>query len=343
MENNANVNETAVVFKERLGKLMDWNGVSARELAEGCDVGVVTINKIFAESHLPRVTTVSKIADFFMVSVDWLLGRVDELDEILSKEIFNASRILSYERYMEHDRNSYKITDGYLSPWPYNLAEEIVGRKNISGPLTDDQIAGFEFVLKNGLGEKSLDMVYMRYKDGKDLEEISRWYCVTKQCVWQTLNIAVKNLRHPRWQKFILNGLEGERLRIKSESMQKRYSDLCDQLELAIRIKEEELGKVTAEVKELRSQRDVFTSDTAIYELDLSVRAYNCLARTGCRTIGDLMEYLRSNPADAMGDITDYYYIYWNLLHIRNMGKRSVEEVIGKLTDLGVIALKKAV
>ena len=338
MENNANVNETAVVFKERLGKLMDWNGVSARELAEGCDVGVVTINKIFAELHLPRVATVSKIADFFMVSVDWLLGRVDELDEILSKEIFNASRILSYERYMKHDRDSYKITDGYLSPWPYNLAEEIVGRKNISGPLTDDQIAGFEFVLKNGLGEKSLDMVYMRYKDGKDMGEISRWYCVTKQCVWQTLNIAVKNLRHPRWQRFILNGLEGERLRIESESMQKRYSDLCDQLEVAIQVKEEELAKVTAEVKELQSKRDDFMSDMAIYELDLSVRAFNCLKREGCDTVGDILRLIEKNASnyDEISLRPDEI-LYEELLRFRNMGKRSALEVIDKLKERGFL------
>lgn len=338
MENNANVNGTAVVFKERLGKLMDWNGVSARELAESCDVNVATINKIFAELHLPRVETVSKIADFFMVSVDWLLGRVDELDEILSKEIFNASRILSYERYMKHDRDSYKITDGYLSPWPYNLAEEIVGRENIAGPLTDDQIAGFEFVLKNGLGEKSIDMVYMRYKDGKDLGEISRWYCVSKQCVWQTLNIAVKNLRHPRWQRFILNGLEGERLRIKSESMQKRYSDLCDQLELAIQIKEEELGKVTAEVKELQSQRDDFMSDMAIYELDLSVRAFNCLKRGGCDTVGDILRLIEKN-ASNYDDILlgPDEILYEELLRFRNMGKHSAQEVIDKLKERGFL------
>lgn len=331
------VKQIPEIFRERLCKLMNWNGVTSRELSEGCGVSLATTNNIFREMHMPNACTIAKFADFFMVSVDWLLGRVDELNEILSKEIFNASRILSYERYMKHDRDSYKITDGYLSPWPYNLAEEIVGRENISGPLTDDQIAGFEFVLKNGLGEKSLDMVYMRYKDEKNLEEISGWYCVSKQYVWQTLNIAVKNLRHPRWQRFILNGLEGERLRIESESMQKRYSDLCDQLELAIQIKEEELAKVTAEVKELQSQRDDL-SDMAIYELDLSVRAFNCLKRGGCDTVGDILRLIEKN-ASNYDDILlgPDEILYEELLRFRNMGKRSALEVIDKLKERGFL------
>ena len=56
---------------------------------------------------------------------------------------------------------------------------------------------------------------------------------------------------------------------------------------------------------------------TPIEDLDLSLRAYNCLKREGINTVGQLTE---------LGE--------WNLLDIRNFGQRSIEEVKRKLAEL---------
>ena len=55
-----------------------------------------------------------------------------------------------------------------------------------------------------------------------------------------------------------------------------------------------------------------------IEELDLSVRSYNCLMRAGIHTVGELLE---RSEAD--------------LIHIRNMGRISVKEIMEKLNCLG--------
>ena len=54
-------------------------------------------------------------------------------------------------------------------------------------------------------------------------------------------------------------------------------------------------------------------------ELDLSVRSYNCLKRAGINTVKDLSEKT-----------------YEDMLEVRNLGKKSLEEVIQKLASLGI-------
>lgn len=58
---------------------------------------------------------------------------------------------------------------------------------------------------------------------------------------------------------------------------------------------------------------------TPIEQLDLSIRSYNCLKREGVHTVGELVA---RSEAD--------------LLDIRNFGAKSIDEVKGKLADLGL-------
>ena len=64
--------------------------------------------------------------------------------------------------------------------------------------------------------------------------------------------------------------------------------------------------------------------EMTIEELDLSVRAYNCLKRAGINTVAELVQ---RNQEDMM--------------KVRNLGKKSLEEVEQKLIGLG-LALKSS-
>ena len=59
--------------------------------------------------------------------------------------------------------------------------------------------------------------------------------------------------------------------------------------------------------------------ETTIEELDLSVRSYNCLKRAGINTVQDLTT--RSENA---------------MMKVRNLGRKSLEEVIAKLDGMGL-------
>lgn len=56
-----------------------------------------------------------------------------------------------------------------------------------------------------------------------------------------------------------------------------------------------------------------------IEEMELSVRSYNCLKRAGIETVGDLAKKSRSE-----------------MMKVRNMGAKSMEEVIAKLESYGI-------
>lgn len=77
---------------------------------------------------------------------------------------------------------------------------------------------------------------------------------------------------------------------------------------------------LTAEVmKEAETSSDDRILDRTIEELDLSVRSYNCLKRAGINTVFDLTEKTEAE-----------------MMKVRNLGRKSLEEVKLKLTDLGL-------
>ena len=61
------------------------------------------------------------------------------------------------------------------------------------------------------------------------------------------------------------------------------------------------------------------TLETSIDDLDLSVRAYNCLKRAGILTLHDLVDKSENE-----------------MMKIRNLGKKSLKEVIDKIKDMGL-------
>lgn len=79
--------------------------------------------------------------------------------------------------------------------------------------------------------------------------------------------------------------------------------------------------EVTMVEKEEEKQDKIL--EMTIEELDLSVRSYNCLKRAGINTVEELAT---RNEEDMM--------------KVRNLGKKSLEEVIAKMEELG-LSLKK--
>lgn len=80
-----------------------------------------------------------------------------------------------------------------------------------------------------------------------------------------------------------------------------------------------EIAKSTEVMKEADTESDDRILDRTIEELDLSVRSYNCLKRAGIDTVHDLTE---KSEAEMM--------------KVRNLGRKSLEEVKLKLIDLGL-------
>lgn len=65
-----------ILLTKNVQKLIKQNGISVRELERECGLPYATIKDL--ENHLPRIDRVEKIADYFGVSIDSLVGRREE-------------------------------------------------------------------------------------------------------------------------------------------------------------------------------------------------------------------------------------------------------------------------
>ena len=91
---------------------------------------------------------------------------------------------------------------------------------------------------------------------------------------------------------------------------------LMEQLSLFADLSDQDLPMTISEPQESTGDKIL---DMTIEELDLSVRAYNCLKRAGINTVSELVQH---NQDDMM--------------KVRNLGKKSLEEVEQKLEALGL-------
>jgi len=96
---------------------------------------------------------------------------------------------------------------------------------------------------------------------------------------------------------------------------------LCDHFTLFTDLSET-IGNQSTVIEKPEAQRDKVLEMT-IEELDLSVRSFNCLKRVNINTVEDLL----SKTEDDM-------------IKVRNLGRKSLEEVIHKLAMMG-LSLKK--
>lgn len=92
---------------------------------------------------------------------------------------------------------------------------------------------------------------------------------------------------------------------------------ICDLLSLFTDLSES-IGSASTVVEKTEAHKDKVLEMT-IEELDLSVRSFNCLKRAGINTVQDLIS---RTEADMM--------------KVRNLGRKSLDEVIQKLENMGL-------
>lgn len=65
-------------FAKRLKHLRQLGGVTQKELAEYLRVGKTTISNYETGYSSPDLETLNRLADYFQVSIDYLMGRTDQ-------------------------------------------------------------------------------------------------------------------------------------------------------------------------------------------------------------------------------------------------------------------------
>jgi len=98
---------------------------------------------------------------------------------------------------------------------------------------------------------------------------------------------------------------------------------LIEQFRLIAGVEEEMFEEVEVPVEEEPQKITNEAADLPIESLDLSVRVFNSLKRTGVVTVGDVIELLDKGEEAVMS--------------IRNFGEKSLEELRGKMVEKGYL------
>ena len=149
-------------------------------------------------------------------------------------------------------------------------------------------IKGVAEVLEK-LSEREQMIVWSRYSQNKTLEEVAKELNVTRERIRQIEAKALRKLGHPRNRSCVMA--------ISVKQHQDEIREYAEEMK-----KNGALPKVIAEIP--------------IEELELSVRAYNCLKRAGINTIVQLQELSEEK-----------------LLSVRNLGRKATAEIQSKLKE----------
>lgn len=184
--------------------------------------------------------------------------------------------------------------------WPYNLFNDILPEKEMYIPPI--QLIGLAEAMHD-LTDQEQRYIDMRYRLYKTLKEISEAENLTKERIRQVIAKGCRKLGAPRRRKMIF----GE------------YGTLTDLKTLQKDLANERVA--------LDEYRDRLCADNKEYnivgktldDLQLSVRAYNCLRLSDLYYLEDIVALIKEDPM--------------SLMKIRNMGKKTADEVLNALSE----------
>lgn len=338
----------------RIDALIAATGMTVEDAAEACGISVASMMNYRRGTAKPSVENLIKMADFFAVPTDYLLGRCDaETAEAVLRDYpanFMLLRRASWEEYLRGRRPlpAQYIGTSYEAPWPYNLLDAIVRPSWSYGHreddednywkdiISEDQMRGLETAMEM-LSPRETEALLLYFREGLNLEEIGQRFGVTRERARQVIAKATRKLRHPTRSRLITLGVQGAAL--QNESKKRRLhleaeSQELDACERALDLIREGLCERAAALSRASGKFFDFQEQTlsgptpasgkadlmdmSIDELELSVRSWNCCKRAGINTLGELVDRARLGENGG-------------LLRIRNLGRKSLEELLGKI------------
>ena len=201
--------------------------------------------------------------------------------------------------------------------WPYNLLEQI-GMED-ADPLDHLSVEAelYLAMCMSHMTEREMLVVRLRYFEQKTLKEVGEVIGVQSERVRQIEAKAVRKLRWRDCNYILRHGAKAYIDKRVNEKVDEILKTRMNELEDEYRAK---MAGVI--ITDDESKRDMIGKllQTTISELDLSVRSFNCLSRVYIHTVGELIER---------------YPTYEKLYEIRNLGRKSSEEIIDKVQSLG--------
>lgn len=192
-------------------------------------------------------------------------------------------------------------------PWPENVIRIVVDSEGdlpfVVTPKCEDQLMDALSYLsgQSETKKRRVDMLLAYYKDGKSMNDIGRDFGVSKSIVSLEIRQCVRHLRYPSTrQKFMP-------LLITIDEIDEYYKK-----------KMAELDKREARLDIRQAKLNAKEGILNIEDMELSVRAYNCLSRAKIKTSKDIEDAIKSGT----------------LASVRNLGRKTYDEVLERMDKL---------
>lgn len=194
--------------------------------------------------------------------------------------------------------------------YPFNLARAIFQSEEDALKI---YLPGLSLALAT-LNEREQDVLKRRFSEKLTLRAVGKIHGLTQERARQIEAKALRKLRMPSLKNmFVAVPLtEIKEQNIEYQKLSREHELLATAFEMLTAKKAD--PEVVVPLAEM-----AVTMQTPISDLDLSVRSFNCLKRAGKNTLRDIVEMTEDD-----------------LLQIRNLGRKSAEEIIGKIKSYGL-------
>lgn len=229
------------------------------------------------------------------------------LKSVVIKNYSNESKVIRINTKKEG-----VITAGDIE---HDADIEIMNKDQVIATLAKGGSLNMEMTVTNGRG-------YVRSEENKKLLNIQKAGVIAIDSLYspiERVSYEVQSARvgqNENYDKLVLevwtNGSmkPEEAIALASRILIEHFSLLTDLSQIA---------DVTGLMIEKTDDPKTKALETTIEDLDFSVRAYNCLKRAGIHTLQDLVNKSEND-----------------MMKIRNLGKKSLKEVLDKIRELGL-------
>lgn len=193
---------------------------------------------------------------------------------------------------------------------------EIVNPDQVIATLAKGGKLEAEFTVTNGRG-------YIKSEENKRLLDIKKTGVIAIDSIYspiERVSYEVENARvgqDESYDKLVLNVWTNGSIK-PEEAVALASRILIEHFEILTDLSS--IADMSGMMIEKTEDPKIKALETSIEDLDFSVRAYNCLKRAGIHTLQDLVNKSEND-----------------MMKIRNLGKKSLKEVLDKIRDMGLI------
>lgn len=189
---------------------------------------------------------------------------------------------------------------------------EILNPDHVIATLAEDAVLNIEMVIDRGRGYVDSEVNKKYTQNQPNMLAVDSNFTPVRKVNYTVENTRVGQITD--LDKLTLDVWTNETL-TASDAVSMAARIMNDHLMLFIDLSEKaQSAAIMVEKEETRKEKAL---EMTIEELDLSVRSFNCLKRAGINTVEDL-----TNKSEE------------DMMKVRNLGRKSLDEVIGKLASL---------